>query len=1335
MADASFPRGGRERPPPPTEKELKKAQLDSKRKKPTVASDFLFGTNATDDKSKKRKTSSTGGASTSKHSLLPLGGGGVVMHTQGKKIEPLIEALSFGKLAKGTKLLGFVREVHDEFAVLSLPNLLTGYMLQDGLPLTKCVQIGQCLSVSIVKIVSEHVSGGQQRRRIQVSAKPAVMNSQDVPSKKLPTRGQVLSVEDHGCLVDLGFGRKGFLPFEEVQGDHAVLDEDEDAEEDTKGRILQKGRFYDFFVTNSKDAVFKLSLPSVAKMAKNVLVPSSQTPTLASISPGWLVQAKMESLAKNGLCVTFFGNVFRGAVELGHLGGLFESETRDGSTAWRDVFNHQQSFAARILAVDPVTKLIRLSIQPHLLQMRLPDSLPDVGTLIEECKVVRLDPGIGALLALPEEYNREDDDSKPWGLFEEESFREAAKVKGVYVHISKAIDEKDSSVFAKQFAPSTAHKVRILSSMNWIEGVASGACAPSIIEAHVLTHSDLKPGELYRQVPVCAHLNGGSILVDLGSGIRGLVPPLHLFETSASSAYRQKLLKAKFAIDAKVDVRVLWVDTKRKKCLLTAKKGIIKQSEAITSYEDIKIGQKATGYISKIDDRSLFVTFCNRVYGKVTARSLAAELGIEDHRENYQVGDVVTSRIVNLKKRARGNYAEDFQDDDDFEEDDDEQVGRAYYEVTLSLKGHGEDADDDDDMEDAEDAAAQAPTEIHVKAGAVLALKSMMIVELVKGKQKEKGGFVPGYAIVSVKSKYLLDESECTTMLPYMECKLPYDQLADDYMPSDIESAEAMDALAEKILTVGQKLNQRGIILTDPHKSNVDFSSGIGRLTTLSLRKKLIEAVEKQGTKPEDITMPSPESHMFVGALITGYVAQVDSRHGAFIRFLDGMTGLIPKRKGGLDLPLYGTVVTRVEVIDDTKSPPKILLKAISFSKRKADAVAHTVSLKPGDKIAEAKIVKLDFHRATLRVLDQEVGTHINVSIHCTMTDSAVSKIDEKKKKKRKSGGKGDEKLPITECHPFSNWKTGQTLKNLTVVSVEKSNKTSYVQVTDHKSGEGNADGPTFLKNESQVSTGMMVTGIVTGVAPQNKGIYIQLSPSVGGFIPALELSTSINLMNNLKSNFDVGARLRCRVMDEKHWREIRSKCPVLRQHGGKERKESGGAVFLSLLLADEESTGAKQPKPSRGDMVIGRINLKLPNALAPSLMMDLRGGFVGRCCITELEEVDEWENMPLGRPIVSSGKSPKKSEKHSTKSSGKDDGKMEVEEPKDDTETGDERYVFSLRFKAMHKRNGRSHILPTVKFRSLSEECAYINLGGWCGEATQIQQLVSMNYHLHFVF
>jgi hypothetical protein len=33
--------------------------------------------------------------------------------------------------------------------------------------------------------------------------------------------------------------------------------------------------------------------------------------------------------------------------------------------------------------------------------------------------------------------------------------------------------------------------------------------------------------------------------------------------------------------------------------------------------------------------------------------------------------------------------------------------------------------------------------------------------------------------------------------------------------------------------------------------------------------------------------------------------------------------------------------------------------------------------------------------------------------------------------------------------------------------------------------------------------------------------------------------------------------------------------------------------------------------------------------------MLELRGGFSGRCCITELDEPDEWVNMPLGRQRV----------------------------------------------------------------------------------------------------
>lgn len=88
--------------------------------------DFLFGqVNKSGPSKKKKKSLGAADPSFLSSSGLPLGGGNV---THSKK-EATIEALSFKSLAKGTKLLGVVREVNDDFCLVSLPSLLTGYIL------------------------------------------------------------------------------------------------------------------------------------------------------------------------------------------------------------------------------------------------------------------------------------------------------------------------------------------------------------------------------------------------------------------------------------------------------------------------------------------------------------------------------------------------------------------------------------------------------------------------------------------------------------------------------------------------------------------------------------------------------------------------------------------------------------------------------------------------------------------------------------------------------------------------------------------------------------------------------------------------------------------------------------------------------------------------------------------------------------------------------------------------------------------------------------------------------------------------------------------------------
>ena len=93
-------------------------------------------------------------------------------------------------------------------------------------------------------------------------------------------------------------------------------------------------------------------------------------------------------------------------------------------------------------------------------------------------------------------------------------------------------------------------------------------------------------------------------------------------------------------------------------------------------------------------------------------------------------------------------------------------------------------------------------------------------------------------------------------------------------------------------------------------------------------------------------------------------------------------------------------------------------------------------------------------------------------------------------------------------------------------------------------------------------------------------------------------------------------------------------------------------------------------PKPTRGDIVIGRIARTMRSTLPPSLMLALRGGYVARCCITEIEEVDEWANMPLGRMEDPSGT---RKDTEAKKDGNDDSMDVDEEESDDDSEADNE--------------------------------------------------------------
>jgi ribosomal protein S1 len=1093
---------------------------------------------------------------------------------------------------------------------------------KDPFSLQQSLSVGQVLAVSVVKASQETVAGAT-RKRIQVSALPASLNNGGNIQ-----RGRITSIQDHGCLVDLGQQKTGFLSFENVEGDFIV----EEDSNDTTARRLNPGRLYDFVVRDEASSTAKvvpLSLPSVETMARKTMAGDNMT--LHSLTPGMLVNARVEAFARNGLCVAFMGNVFRGSIEMSHLGGAWIPKTRqqEGSTVWKEVFTAIPKFPARILAVDAATKVVRLSLLPHLLQLKVPsEPTPSVGTVVEGATVVRLDPGVGALLALPHD---EQDVELCEPLVKNESYVQASKIKTAYVHISKANDGRTPEAeFSKAFAPSTTHTLRILNTSHLLEGVPSCATAAAIVEAHVLTHADLIPGKVYQNVPVCGQLEGGSVMVDFGMGIRGIIPQMHLFDHSVKSEFRGRLRKEKFEVGNKVNVRILSVNVEHKKCLVTAKKTLLKAKDSIVNYRDIVSDQTATGFISKVDDRGLYVTFYNQVYGKVTARSLAAELGVENHRNDYNVGDVVQCRVINCKKRSGKHHQDDMDLDDN---------GRWDLNLSLNLHPSGEAVVEED--------SDKKSRQVQLEAGAVLPEKSMRVVEIVDSIVKKEGHFIPGHAIVRIKSKYLVKE-ENAEILPHVECKLPFDQLLDSYSDTDIESAESLDRLAKGVLTVGKKIDHKGLVLSDPKKSSDEYSSGLGRLPIVSLRPNLIATAEAPSEERQNDfnspLLPNDDTHLFMGAHVQGYVTQVNPRHGSFVRFLNKVTGLVPKVKKGLNLPKYGTVTCRIVALDVSTTPPKILLTLASKDKKSKSVAKPPPKIKPGDLVGDAEVVDCNFYRARVTLLDDKYGgdSAMRARVHVTMTESPLLSGSTEKHGKKKKKSEKESSQQITKHHPFYKWKKGTKLTQLTCVAVDVRDGVAYVELTNRNTSERESSSlnapPTFIENSSQLSPGMKVSAVITSVSKQNKGVWVQVSPGISGYIPALELSTEVTVLNNMPAHYPLGARVDCCVLEKDQWEKNKHRGSKAfdghDEHDAiKAKKHDGDVVFLSLLRAnandDETSTVVK---PVRGDLVVGRINRKMMQQRAPALMLDLRGGFVGRCCITELEEVDDWGNMPLGR-------------------------------------------------------------------------------------------------------
>uniref|UniRef100_A0A3P9LQM6 Protein RRP5 homolog n=1 Tax=Oryzias latipes TaxID=8090 RepID=A0A3P9LQM6_ORYLA len=431
---------------------------------------------------------------------------------------------------------------------------------------------------------------------IQLSINPKLVNK-SVTSSSLKAgmvlSGCVESVEDHGCIIDIGVnGTKAFLPEEAMKTEQNQL------------RELRLGQYLTCLVERVKNDGRVVSLSVNPAAVAQACAEPRQGWSLSNLLPGLLVKSTVKKVTKHGLLLDFLSS-FSGQVDFLHM------EPEPTST-----YTEGLQVQACVLYVEPSSRLVGLSLRRHLLQPASgiepsPAEGDRIGEVLKGCKLAAMHHKSGAVLELP--------DGSP-----------------AFVHRNHLKEPNEPTNENRVYA-APEHTCRILD-FSPMEQIHFATLRKSVIEKPFYRYQDLKAGQVVEGT-VSVLLSHGMV-VHLSDHIKGLVPRTHLSDIVLKNPEK------KYAPGMKVKCRVLSVDPEGKKLYLTRKKALVESPLPLfLSYSDARPGRVSHGYVVCIKDFGCIVRFYNDVKGLVPLSELSSEPVV--HPEDvFYVGQVLKAAVL-----------------------------------------------------------------------------------------------------------------------------------------------------------------------------------------------------------------------------------------------------------------------------------------------------------------------------------------------------------------------------------------------------------------------------------------------------------------------------------------------------------------------------------------------------------------------------------------------------------------------------------------------------------------------------------------------------------------
>lgn len=529
------------------------------------------------------------------------------------KLPRFANRITLKNISPNMKLWGVVIEVNQKDVVVSLPGGTRGFVRSEDVSdialqenrkdsessiCAEVVHVGQLVPCLVLR-VDDDKKEGKVNGRVWLSLRLSLMYkglSLDAIQDGMVLTAQVKSVEDHGYILHFGVSTfSGFMPKAE--------------KENVK---IESGQLIQCVVKaiNKTRAIIHLS--SDEDLLSKSIIKDLKGLSIDHLIPGMMINARVHSVLENGVMLSFL-TYFTGTADIFNLSNSFPS----GS--WKDDYSKNKKVNARILFVDPSTRAVGLTLNQHLLRLKVPPINVKVGEIYDNSRVLRMDKRAGLFLEIPS--------PTPSPGF-------------VSIH---DVSDKDVKNVDKKFKEGSISRVRVLG-VRHLEGVAIGTLKDSAFEGSVFTHADVKPGMVVTAKVVTVEPFGA--IVQFSSGVKALCPLPHMSEL-------EHVVKPpkKFKVGAELLFRVLGCKSKR--ITVTYKKSLVKSKlDVLASYADAKIGLVTHGWITKIEKHGCFVKFYNGVQGFVSRSELGLEPGTEAESV-YHVGQVVKCRIVSVVPASR----------------------------------------------------------------------------------------------------------------------------------------------------------------------------------------------------------------------------------------------------------------------------------------------------------------------------------------------------------------------------------------------------------------------------------------------------------------------------------------------------------------------------------------------------------------------------------------------------------------------------------------------------------------------------------------------------------